>query len=96
MQGAASSRSQSSSFLGHVVLVRYKLSKVALGTSVCLCQFASLSLMVPLISIQVAWLILTLKAFDITHLFFRFKIMCALAYVAKKESVEINLKLILT
>ena len=85
LQGAASSRSQSSSFLGHVVLVRYKLSRVALGTSVCLCQFASLSLMVPLISTQVVWLIVTLKPYDITHLFFRFKIMCALTYVQKKN-----------
>ena len=49
-----------------------------------------------LISTQVACLILTLKPYDITHLFFGFKIICALTYVGKKASVEINLKLILT
>ena len=76
-----------------MVLARYKLSRVALGTSVCLGQFEFDG---ALISTQVAWLILTLKPYDITHLFFGFKIICALTYVGKKASVEINLKLILT
>ena len=59
-------------------------------------RWVPLSLMVPLISTQVAYLILTLRPYDMTHLFFRFKITCALTYVAKNASVEINLKLILT
>ena len=59
-------------------------------------RWVPLNLMVQLISTEVACLILTLKPYDITHLFFRFKITCALTYVAKNASVEINLKLIIT
>ena len=59
-------------------------------------RWVPLNLMVPLISTEVACLILTSKPHDITHLFFRFKITCALTYVAKNASVEINLKLIIT
>ena len=75
-----------------------KLSGVVLGTRMSVaCLPLPVSLMVPLISTQVACLILTLKPYDITHLFFCFKIMCALTpCVAKTWSVKINLKLILT